>query len=111
MDTNLDTRDIILYLDIYYNHNWNKIYTTIKDKVFPEIFETPSSRIMLDLKLYSLIRRGYKILVIVDEEYPKAFLKNVIYPPFVIYYKCDIEDIPNKFEEIYYHPEEGCFLK
>lgn len=69
-------RDIIVYLAVKYNGDWNKIYQAIKDK---EIVDEPT--------VVSTIAEAvnkYKILTIIDSDYPDS-MKKIYKPPFVLF--------------------------
>jgi DNA processing protein len=72
----LKGRDIIVYLAIKYNGDWNKIYEAIKAK---ELVDEPT--------VVSTIAEAvnkYKILTIIDNDYPES-MKKIYKPPFVLF--------------------------
>lgn len=111
----MSTRDILIALDIYHKHDWEKVYNTIAKK---ETSMIKDSNILLkvEIRKYKLLYKGYKFVTLVDEEYPKSISKE-FQPPFVIYYKCNNEDLENKYFEKYTVFDNnikrlhyGCFL-
>lgn len=77
-------RDIIIYLSIKYNGEWDAIYNAIKTK--EEIdFSTVEKTISTNKA---------NVVTIIDENYPQC-LKNIFHPPFVLYYYGDISLIAN----------------
>lgn len=74
----LKGRDIIVYLAIKYNGDWNTIYEAIRNKELvneQEVHEAIAS-----------IPKDLKVLTIIDQEYPDK-LKQMYKPPFVLFYK------------------------
>lgn len=72
----LKGRDIIVYLAVKYNGDWNKIYQAIKDKEIVDESTVASTTIEANNK--------YKILAIIDNDYPDS-LKKIYKPPFVLF--------------------------
>ena len=72
--------EILVYLSIIHNGNWNKIYDDILNK-------RPIEK--EDVK-ESIKKINVKYLTILNENYPQC-LKSTYKPPFVIFYKGDIE--------------------
>ena len=72
-------RNVILYFALKYNGNFEKIYQALKNKepMNNELFE----------KLKSKLNSNYVTLL--DENYPKN-LKSIKCPPFVLFYKGDL---------------------
>lgn len=103
-------RDAIIALDIYFNHDWDKIFEAITSRDI-SIFTVPEDLITIETHKYSLIAEGYMFLVLIDEDYPQN-IKHAYKPPFVIYHKCALEDVEKKFfdKSYAYKPKEGCFL-
>lgn len=98
-------REILLYFSVKYYGNWDKIYNALKAKE------------NIDYSLYKQIINRYKrkkYVTIIDENYPKN-LKNIAFPPFVLYYQGNFDllmkekiiwifgaEIPEtKYKEIY----------
>lgn len=77
-------RDIIIYLSIKYNGDWDAIYNAIKTK--EEIDFTTVNQTISSCQANTL--------TIIDENYPQC-LKNIFHPPFVLYYYGDINLIDN----------------
>lgn len=106
----MDGRTILLRLDILLNHDWKKVYNYIDTKnkdVLHKEFD-----LEYETKLYALLSEGWKILTMLDDEYPMYLKTQVKYPPFVVYYKCTLEEIEDKFKALNnYNPSEGCFLE
>jgi len=69
-------RDIIVYLAVKYNGDWNKIYEAIKNK---EIVDEPTV-VSTVAKAY----KKYKIIAIIDGDYPDS-MKKIYKPPFVLF--------------------------
>ena len=99
----MDTRDILLALDIYCGHDWDKMYRIIANKELDWCRED-NIKIRTETEIYAFLSKGYKIVVIVDDEYPKKILGSN-QPPFVIYYKGDINTIEDRYS--YKSPEEN----
>ena len=78
----LKGRDIIVYLAIKYQGDWNKIYDAIKRK---ELVDEPSVH-------ETLAKQNSKILTIIDEEYPER-LKKIYKPPFVLFYYGNLDKL------------------
>ncbi len=70
----------LLYLSLKYNGNWDLIYQAIREKKFIERDE---------FDRLSKLQVGPYITVL-DLDYPKRFL-NAVKPPFVIYYRGNLE--------------------
>jgi DNA processing protein len=75
----LKGRDIIIYLAMKYQGEWNAIYQAIKQKEIVD--ETLVVQTIQSLK--SLV------VTIIDEQYPEA-LKKIYKPPFVLFYYGDL---------------------
>ena len=103
----MEARDIILNLDLHFDHDWDRVYKEITEKTF-NVFD-PSVMLKNEVKLYALLSEGYKIVTILDDEYP-AYVKQLVRPPFVIYYKCNIEDLELHFKEQVYGAKTGTFI-
>lgn len=71
----LKGRDIIIYLAIKYQGNWNKIYQAIKEKEMVEEEEV----------IQHVSRLQCQAVTIVDDHYPES-LKKIYKPPFVLFY-------------------------
>lgn len=76
--------EILVYLSIIHNGNWNKIYDDILNK-------KPIDKKEVEEKI-KMINTGY--LTILSENYPIC-LKNTYKPPFVLFYKGNIELLKN----------------
>ena len=72
-------RDVIIYLSIKYQGDWDKIYNAIKKKESCETQEI--ERVVSSL--------GCKAITILDDNYPSS-LKNIYKPPFTLFYLGDI---------------------
>ena len=66
-------RNLLIYLDKKNNGDWLKTYADIRDKVLPE-------------QDFTLDLGDTKVVTIIDDDYPEE-LKKALQPPFVIYYK------------------------
>jgi DNA processing protein len=85
MEKTIKGRDIIIYLALKYEGDWNKIYEAIKSKELvhhDEVAEAVSS-----------IKS--KVSVIIDDDYPEA-LKKAYKPPFAIFYYGNITKLRHK---------------
>ncbi len=69
-------RDIIVYLAIKYNGDWNAIYQAIKNK---ELVDEPTV-----LETVAQAFNKYKIIAIIDNDYPES-MKKIYKPPFVLF--------------------------
>jgi DNA processing protein len=69
-------RDIIVYLAIKYNGDWNKIYEAIKNK---ELVDEPTI-----VETILKATNSYNILTIIDNNYPDS-MKKIYKPPFVLF--------------------------
>jgi hypothetical protein len=67
-------RDILIYLAIKYQNNWDAIYKAVKEK---EIIEEEDLKPALD-------KIKGEVITIIDEDYPEEF-KKVNKPPFVLF--------------------------
>ncbi|VEU75097.1 DNA processing protein Smf [Mycoplasmopsis maculosa] len=79
--------DILLFFSHLYKGNNYNIYKAIKDSEKVDIEKVENIKKELN-------ENGIRYLTIYDEKYPKE-LKNLRYPPFVIYYKGNL-DVLNK---------------
>ena len=75
----MESKEILVYLSMKYDGNWDKIYDAIANKEELEEEEV--------LKTLEKVKSRYVILT--DEEYPES-LKQMYKPPFVLYYVGDI---------------------
>jgi DNA processing protein len=75
----LKGREIIIYLAIKYQGDWNAIYQAIKQK---ELVDEP-------LVQRTVTGLSCQVLTIIDEHYPEA-LKKIYKPPFVLFYEGEI---------------------
>jgi DNA processing protein len=82
----LKGKDIIVYLAVKYQGDWNKIYDAIKRK------ELVDEQLVLDT--VSKIKSKYA--TIVDEDYPES-LKKIYKPPFVLFYNGNLNILSNRF--------------
>lgn len=83
----LKGRDILIYLAIKYNGDWNKIYEAIRNKELvnePEVHDTIAN-----------IPQDLKTCAIIDETYPDS-MKHMYKPPFVFFYKGDINTVSRR---------------
>jgi len=76
----LKGKDILTYLAVKYEGDWNSIYQAIKNK---ELVDEVTV-----LKTVSEI--GIDYVTIIDEDYPES-LKKIYKPPFVIFYRGDLK--------------------
>jgi DNA processing protein len=72
----LKGRDIIVYLAVKYNGDWNAIYQAIKNK---EMVDEPT----VVLTIAKAVEK-YKVLTIIDSDYPDS-MKQIYKPPFVLF--------------------------
>ncbi|UWD35365.1 DNA-processing protein DprA [Mycoplasma cottewii] len=72
-------RNILLFFALKYQYNWEKVFNALKDKekISPETLENISNQLETDF------------ISLVDRNYPKH-LKDIIRPPFVLFYKGNI---------------------
>lgn len=72
-------REVLLYLSLKYNGNFKKIYDGLKNKE------------LINGKLYAKLKKQlkYDYITILDDDYPDS-LKDINCPPFVLFYKGDI---------------------
>ena len=99
----MTTREILIALDIYYEHDWYKVYDVIKSADVSAIkFDNDNLTLIVEAELYGLIHQNYKVVTIVDPEYPRKILHKPT-PPFVIYYKNDLETLEDRYS--YTRPE------
>ena len=80
----LKGRDILVYLSLKYQGDWNAIYQAIKNKELVDEVEVQ--------KQVSGIKNDYT--TIIDDDYPEVF-KKIYKPPFVIFYKGNLNLINN----------------
>lgn len=80
----LEGRNLLLYLSIKYEGDWDKIYFAIKakEKISKEEVEEAVST------------NKTPFITIIDDEYPDA-LKNIYKPPFVLFYYGDLSLLDN----------------
>ena len=81
----MTSQNILAYLAIKYDGDWNKIYNAIK---FKEVISAADIEQVLS-------ECTTKYITILDDDYPSEF-KNVYRPPIVLFYKGDIEILKNK---------------
>lgn len=76
-------RNVLIYLSMLYEGDWDKIYGAIKDKIsIPENIDDQ----FVELKLN---KEQCQAITIIDDNYPD-YLKQSVKPPFVLYYKGNI---------------------
>ena len=92
----MDGRDALIYLDLKYEHAWDNIYEAVMHKDVP--CENNATQIFLDTKLFAMLSEGYKVITLIDDNFPEA-IKNTVKPPFVIWYKCKLEDLVDRYFE------------
>ena len=80
----LEGRNLLLYLSIKYEGDWDKIYCAIKakEKISKEEVEEVVST------------NKTPFITIIDDDYPNA-LKNIYKPPFVLFYYGDLSLLNN----------------
>lgn len=107
----MKSRDSLLMIDYYFDHNFEKVVKELNNKEHPEIFEDKKFNKEFKKEMSSLKKRGVKTLTILDDNYPYEF-KNIYKPPLVLFYTGDINILkdaianknydyltgPNKFE-------------
>lgn len=76
----MESRDLLIYLSIKNEGDWDKIYADITNQVFPDDEEEA-------FKLIHKIKS--KVVTIMDEDYPEP-IKRSYRPPFVLYYYGDL---------------------
>lgn len=72
-------RNILLFFTLKYQYNWEKVFNALKNKeqISPDTLENISDKLETDF------------ISLVDHNYPKH-LKDIIRPPFVLFYKGNI---------------------
>lgn len=78
-------RDLLIYLSLKYNGDWERIYSAVKVKEAVEA----------DDVLTAIKTVKSRTMTIIDEDYPEA-LKGVYKPPFVLYYYGDMQKLDNR---------------
>ena len=73
-------RDIIIFLAIKYEGDWNRIYQAIKEKEHVQEEEVH----------HALARVRSHVLTIIDDDYPES-LKKIYKPPFVLFYYGNVQ--------------------
>jgi DNA processing protein len=96
----MDTRDILITLDLYCEHDWEKMYKMILEKDDGPLNGPKGELIKLEVELYAILSEGYKVVCLCDDEYPKEIL-HTPKPPFVIYYKGDLSTVKDRFNYKY----------
>lgn len=86
----MEAREIILMLDFYFEHNFEKIVNELKEKSHPEIFDNKEFIKKYKKEKSNLKKKGVKALTILDDNYPDAF-KKIFKPPLVIFYTGDLK--------------------
>lgn len=79
-DGSLDGRDILIYLSLMFEGDWDKIYEAISSKE-----EIPDK----DIVIKAIQKIKCKTVTLLDNDYPNS-LKQCQKPPFVIYYYGDL---------------------
>ena len=85
----MDSREILVYLSLKYDGDWDKIYSDISSKVEHDEEEVK--------KAVSKIKSNYIILS--DDEYPDS-LKQMYKPPFVLFYYGDISLLSDRHHKL-----------
>ncbi|HBF67974.1 MAG TPA: DNA-protecting protein DprA [Firmicutes bacterium] len=81
----MNAREIIIYLSLMHDGDWDKIYSDIQNKV-KNFSDDDIKREISKLKC--------KCITIIDADYPNE-LKNIYKPPFVLYYYGDLSLLNN----------------
>jgi DNA processing protein len=81
----MNSRNVLAFLSVKHNGDWNKIYNAIK---FKEVVNAAEVEQFL-----SEVKNDF--ITILDEDYPEDF-KNIYRPPFVLFYKGDINLLKSK---------------
>lgn len=105
MDTKMEplqARDIIIFLELYFKHDWRQILDCIAKKE-QDFLDIEGNRIMVEIALFEILHNGYKVLTIIDEDYPQA-IRSSIQPPFNIFYKGDEATIEKRYFDKYNTP-------
>ncbi|MCD8194706.1 MAG: DNA-processing protein DprA [Coprobacillus sp.] len=77
-------RDILIYLSLKNDGDWDKIYEDIQNRANLDFSDSDDILSKLDSN----------VVTILDKEYPRQFA-NIFKPPFVLYYKGDISLLSN----------------
>ena len=77
---NIEPRQILIGLSVYYQGDWNRIYGALKRHDYPP--DVDLSALCASVKS--------KTLVLFDEDYPNYLRHGCIRPPFVLFYYGDI---------------------
>ena len=85
----LSSRELILYLSLLYEGDWERIYSHLQNK--DPIDEDDAIKRIKKVKS--------KYITIIDEEYP-VYLKSIFRPPFVLYYYGDISLIKSMMKNV-----------
>jgi DNA processing protein len=85
METQIKGRDILIYLSLKYDGDWNKIYEAIKAK---ELVDAT----YVQERVKSV---GSQVCTIIDDDYPET-LKRIYKPPFVIFYYGKLSKLSEK---------------
>lgn len=86
----MNGRDVLIYLSIKYEGDWNAIYSDIKGR---------KKNFTSDDVAQAVASVKSKVVTIIDRDYPEAF-KNQYKPPFVIYYYGDLSLLDNSKKNI-----------
>ena len=79
----MELREKLIALSVLKNGNWFKMYDVLKDDIkLKQITQEQVTQAKLKLG-------ESKVLTVLDEEYPSLF-KEMIRPPFVLYYQGDL---------------------
>ena len=83
----LKGRDIIIFLAMKYEGDWNRIYQAIKEKEHVESEEVQQT----------LLTLRCQVITIIDDDYPES-LKKIYKPPFVLFYygQLDLLHLPSR---------------
>jgi hypothetical protein len=100
----MDARDILLYLDIYCEHDWEKTYDMIRRKD-TGVFENQSEMLKIESMVYAILAKGYRIVTLIDADMYPADIRVTEKPPFVLYYKGDLETLADRYS--YQSPSEN----
>ena len=85
----MKSREILAYLSVKHNGDWNKIYQDLMNKKYGSEEEMK--------EILSTIKCNY--ITLIDKEYPN-YLKQVFKPPFVLFYYGDISLIKDKNQNL-----------
>ncbi len=86
----MEARNILIYLSLIHNGNWDNIYQDIVDKRC-DFNEQDALNIIKKIP--------YKALTLLDDNYP-SYLKECYKPPFVLFYYGDISLLTDEYKRI-----------